>query len=268
MAYELAGRTVVVTGASSGIGLAAAHGFAQAGSKVVVAARRKDRLDALVTQLTEAKREAFAVACDVTLPGQIENLFAQTRAHFGPVDILVNNAGVGLYGKVEELTPELLRQTLELNLVAPLACIRAALPDLKARGGLVMNVSSVLGKRALPHYGGYCASKFALEALSESLRAEVSRDGVAVTVICPGATQSEFRDKVLLAPGATWTEGGGREAMSAEEVAEAMVQAARSRSREVVLTFSGRWMWRVNRAAPALFDLIAEKMVGSEGTGS
>jgi short-subunit dehydrogenase len=151
--------------------------------------------------------------------------------------------------------------------VAPLACIRAALPDLKARGGLVMNVSSVLGKRALPNYGGYCASKFGLEALSESLRAEVAREGVAVTVICPGSTQSEFRDKLLLAPGSARGEVGEHEGMSAEEVAEAMVQAARNRSREVVLTFSGRWMWRVNRAAPALFDLIAEKMAGSEGGG-
>jgi short-subunit dehydrogenase len=265
MAYELSGRTVVITGASSGIGLAAAHGFAQAGSRVVVAARRKDRLDALVAQLKAGGREAVAVACDVTVAAQVAALFEETHRAFGPVDILVNNAGVGLTGNVEDLTPDLLRQVLELNLVAPLACIRAALPDLKARGGLVMNVSSVLGKRALPGMGGYCASKFALEALSESLRAEVAHHGVAVTVICPGQTQSEFRDRLLVAPGTVRSEVGTPQAMSAEEVAEAMVQAARKRTREVVLTLSGRWMWRVNRAAPALFDLIAEKMAGSEG---
>jgi short-subunit dehydrogenase len=192
---------------------------------------------------------------------------AEARAAFGGVDVLVNNAGVGLLGKVEELTPELLREVFEINVIAPVRCIRAAMPELRARKGVVVNVSSVVGKRALPDIGGYCASKYALEALSESLRAEVASSGVAVVVVCPGRTATEFRSHRLRATGGPNEDVSAIDAMGAERVAEAMVAAVRRRQREVVLTLPGRAMAALERVAPGLMDIVAARIAGRAPEG-
>ncbi len=259
---QLAGGTVLITGASSGIGRACAHAFATCGANLVLAARRKDRLDALASELIARGVQALAVACDLTVESQVKELIARIDERFNGLDVLVNNAGVGLFGPLEKLPEEHLRHVFELNVFGLLRMTREALPLLRRRSGSqVINVSSVLGHRGLPLLGGYCASKAAVNAITESLRSELQPEGIWVLLVSPGMTESEFRDVRLTAPGFA-QEKVPLKAMSAEEVAEAIVSASRSRRRDTVLTLAGRAMVYANRLSPALFDRVARRMVG------
>jgi short-subunit dehydrogenase len=262
MQYALQDKVVLITGASSGIGEAAARAYAAAGARVVVAARRFERVEALARGLEEQGRAAVAVRCDVREEESVREAVEMAEARFGGVDVLVNNAGVGLYGPIAELTPEALHANFEINVYGALRCVRAVLPQLRARGGgQILNVSSVLGHRALPGMGGYCASKFALNGLTEAMRIELRPEGIDVILVSAGVTDTEFRESAM-------TTSGQREsrapfgAMKAEAVARAMVAASRRRKREVVLTWSGKAMVEANRFAPALFDRVAARMVG------
>lgn len=262
MGFKLKEKVVFITGASSGIGAAAARAYANAGARVVCAARRTDRLEELVRELERKGHEALAVRCDVRDEQSIREAVDQAVLRFGGIDVLVNNAGVGLYGPIAELTPEKLHENFEINVYGVLRCIQAALPHLRRRGGgQIVNVSSVLGHRALPGMGGYCASKFALNALTESMRTELKSDGIDVILISPGITETEFRQSAMTTSGKRESRAPSKP-MTAEQVAAAMVKASRKREREVILTLSGRAMVEINRFAPALFDKVALKMVG------
>ncbi len=259
MAYELRAKVVLVTGASRGIGAAAARAYCGAGSKVVLAARSLASVQSLADELALHGQEAIAVPCDVCDEAQVKAAVSASVLRYGGLDVLVNNAGVGLYGRVEQLTPEALHQNFETNVYGALRCIRAALPHLRERGGgQIINVSSVLGFRALPGMGGYCASKFALNALTEALRVELKNEPIDVILIAPGTTATGFRQSATNLGGSR-----GRKnpfgMMSPEEVAQAMVSASRRRSRQVVLTAAGKAMSGLQRISPALFDGIVER---------
>jgi short-subunit dehydrogenase len=253
----------LVTGASSGIGRATALALARSGCDVVLAARREARLQEVARGVEALGRRSLPVRCDVTSAADVEALVARVRERFGRLELLVNNAGVGLYGSLEATRPEQLRQVFEVNVFGLLAVTRAALPLLRQRrGSQVVNVSSTLGHRALPLLGAYGASKAAVNALSEALHDELAPDGVDVLLVSPGITATEFQDARLLA------EGFGPEelpfaGMSAEAVAEAIVEACRTRRRRTVLTRQGQVMVHVNRLAPGLFDRLAARMVGA-----
>ncbi|MCA1718439.1 MAG: SDR family oxidoreductase [Actinobacteria bacterium] len=183
----------VVTGASSGIGEATARALAGRGAAVVLAARAEEKLRFLAREISAAGSPALAMKTDVTDQDSVEEMVERTIEEFGSLDILVNNAGLGLSGRVEDLRADDLRYLFEVNLVGPLICVRAALPRMN-RGGRIINVSSVVGKRAIPKVGGYCASKSALNALSDALRVEVVGRGITVTSVYPGTTQTAFRE--------------------------------------------------------------------------
>ena len=154
----------IVTGASSGIGAATARQLAGLGARVVLAARRTDRLEALARELPGA----VAVTTDVTVDGEFEHLVAETVDRFGGVDVLVNNAGQGLHVPLEQLDPVDLRAVFELNVVAPLRGMQAVLPSMRSTGGgAVVNVSSATSLRVFPGLGGYSATKAALNMLSQ-----------------------------------------------------------------------------------------------------
>nr|WP_324289057.1 SDR family oxidoreductase [Myxococcus sp. MISCRS1] len=253
-------RVVLITGASSGIGRAAARAYAEAGAHVVLAARRLERLEDAAREAESLGVRALAVRCDVTRGEDVERLMAQVRADFGGLDVLVNNAGQGLYGPLEAISEEQLRQVFELNVFALWRVTRAALPLLRGRRGAhVVNVSSVLGHRGLPLLGGYCASKAAVNAMTESLRTELASEGIGVRLVSPGLTESEFRDHRLNAQG--WAQDAiPLKAMSSEEVARAMVKASVRGRRDTILTLPGRAMVLANRLAPGLFDRVAHRM--------
>jgi NADP-dependent 3-hydroxy acid dehydrogenase YdfG len=197
MAGDLQGRVALVTGASSGIGEATALTLAKAGAKVAIAARRKDRLDALATEITAAGGEAFVIVADFADEHAAQKAVHETEAHFGKLDILINNAGVMYLEPVADADLGRWRHMLELNVLGLIAASQAALAGMKARqDGHIVNISSTAGRIANPNGGGYSATKFAVVAFSESLRKEVVKDKIRVTVIEPGLVATELRDHV------------------------------------------------------------------------
>jgi short-subunit dehydrogenase len=190
---DIDGSVCIVTGASSGIGAATARSLSGLGARVVLAARRADRLEALAAELPGS----LAIAADVTVAGEVERIVAETVAAYGAVDVLVNNAGQGLHVPLEELDPADLRAVFELNVIAPLVGMQAVLPVMRARsGGAIINVSSATSLRVFPGLGGYSATKSALNMLSQIARIEFASAGVSVSVVYPALTATEFHDRL------------------------------------------------------------------------
>jgi NADP-dependent 3-hydroxy acid dehydrogenase YdfG len=193
----LSGKTALVTGASSGIGRAAAVALAAAGAQVALVARRADRLLDLAAEIEAAGGKALARPADVTDSRDAAQAVEDTVGHFGGLDILVNAAGMTQTGKVENADLADWRYVFELNFWAAFYTSRAAIPALKAGGGDIVNISSTAGRRAVgATFGPYAASKFALTAFNESLRAEVTLAGIRVCIIEPGATATEIHEHI------------------------------------------------------------------------
>ena len=226
---EVNDRVVIVTGASSGIGAAFARLAAGEGARLVLAARRTERLEALAAELPGA----LAVTTDLRDPAQVRRLVAAAAEAFGRVDVLVNNAGQGMHVPVEEARLDDLQAIVELNLYGPLVAMQAVLPLMRAQGGgAIVNVSSNTTRMVIPGIGPYSATKCALNQLSATARAEWAADGVVVSVVHPSVTATEFHQ--TLRAGAM--RGGGRLAPEAPEVvARAILEAIRSGAAEVVV---------------------------------
>ncbi len=193
MHMEIEGAVCIVTGASSGIGAATARLLGGNGARVVLAARRAERLEALSAELPGS----LAVPTDVTRPGDLGRLVSRVLDAYGRIDVLVNNAGQGLHVPVVELDPVDLRAVFELNVVAPLVAIQAVLPAMAAEsGGAIVNVSSATSLRVFPGLGGYAATKAALNMLSQVGRLELASAGVAVSVVYPSVTATEFHQRL------------------------------------------------------------------------
>ena len=194
---NIAGKTVVITGGSSGMGAAAARHLAGQGANVVVAARRVEKLDALVTEIVEAGGRALAVAADVTHRVDIQNLVDAAVKTFGRIDVLVNNAGVMPLSPLERLKFEEWEQMIDVNFRGVLYGIAAALPYMKAqKSGHIINTGSVAAYKLFPAAAVYCATKFAVRALSEGLRLEVKPYNIRTTIISPGAVTTELLDHI------------------------------------------------------------------------
>lgn len=197
MTKILHGRVALVTGASSGIGEATAIALAKAGAKVAIAARRQDRLDELAAEITAAGGEAFVIVADFTDEKAAQKAVHDTEQKFGRLDFLINNAGVMYLEPVAEADLSRWRHMLDLNVMGLIATSQAALAGMKARkDGHIVNISSTAGRIANPNGGGYSATKFAVVAFSESLRKEVVKDKIRVTVIEPGIVATELREHV------------------------------------------------------------------------
>ena len=223
---DLAGRVVIVTGASSGIGEAFARLAARDGARLVLAARRTERLQALAAELPDA----LAVATDLRVPEQVRTMIAAAAEQYGGVDVLVNNAGQGLHVPLEEVVLSDLEAVVELNVYAPLVAMQAVVPLMRARGGgAIVNVSSATTRMAIPGIGAYSATKSALNQLSATARAEWVADGIAVSLVFPRVTATEFHRSLR----AGSYRGGHAQAHPPELVAEAIRRAIDTGEAEV-----------------------------------
>ena len=253
MEETLKNKVAVVTGASSGIGEATARGLAKRGAAVVLAARDAEKLEGLERRISASGGRALAVQTDVTDRDSVEGMIGRTVGEFGSLDILVNNAGLGLSGRVAELRVEDLRYVFEVNVIGALNCIQAALGRM-GRGARIINVSSVVGRRAVPKVGGYCATKFALGALSDALRVEIAGRGITVTSVYPGTTLTAFRENSRRT--GDEKRGWRPKGVTPEKVAERIAHAAEKGPRDVYVTLPDRLYIAGTTLFPGLTDRV------------
>lgn len=229
---KLDGAVVIVTGASSGIGAATARLAAGRGAKVVLAARRADRISALAAELPDA----LAVPTDLRDPDQIGRLVEAALDRYGRVDALVNNAGQGLHVPLEHVRLDDLQAVTELNVYAPLLAMQAVIPAMRKQGGgAIVNVSSMTSRMVLPGAGAYAATKAALNMLSQVARRELAADGIVVSAVYPAVTATEFHQS-LRAGGRVGGGGWAPQPHPAEKVAEAILGLIESGDEETLLT--------------------------------
>jgi short-subunit dehydrogenase len=260
MARVLRGQRVLITGASSGIGRALTEQAAWAGARVVAAARSAETLEELAASLNAQGGALVAVAADITSEPDRRRLMETAVARLGGLDVLVNNAGVAASGHFADCSEEILRQVMEVNFFAPAELIRRAIPVL-SRGDrpAVVNVASMCGRRGMPAWPEYSASKFALCGLTEALRAELTRYNIDVLLMVPGLTRSGLNQH-LLRDGAKF-KTDLKWSMKPEEVAAAIWKAMARNRTESVIGWEARWMLRFNRFLPRLLDRLLARRV-------
>jgi hypothetical protein len=252
---NLRDKTVVITGASSGIGRATAMEMARRGAHVVLGARRAELLQQVATECAALGVRARAVTCDVTRPEDCAQLIAAA----GDVDVLVNNAGFAVFDSVAEAETDALRAMMETNYFGTVHCTKAVLPRMLQRGsGTIVNVASIAGIMGYARMSGYCATKFAVIGFTEALRDEVMSRGVRVALVCPGTTETEFFDTAERGkmPGASRL----ILAVSPERVARAICDAAADgRYRRMLPMFAAIYM-RMKELFPRLAHLLMRRV--------
>jgi short-subunit dehydrogenase len=270
---DLKGKRTLVTGASSGIGKELALEFARKGAAVALASRRLDRLEEIAGDIRRACPWApapLAVGCDVTDRDEVARLVETCRECLGGIDILVNNAGAGVYGETARTSVEDIRAIMEVNFYGALNCLFEVLATMKeARDGLIVNISTAAALHGVPYLAAYGASKAALAVFSQSLRAEISGSGVAVMVVYPGYTETEFfaREKRV---------GGARRPhrpyAPARRVARLIVRAIEREKAECVLSREGRAIALARKYFPRLAEWamvrVAARLRESKETGN
>ena len=187
---DLTGRSAIVTGGTRGIGYAIARALISAGANVAITARNESEIENALSQLNQLGPGTISgYVCDVRKYEQVKSVFSA----FGGVDILINNAGIGIFARVESMSPEDFRAVLETNVFGVFYCCHEAIPVMKQRGGgYIINISSLAGANAHPEMAAYNASKFGLNGFSEALMQEVRHDGIKVSYIMPGSVNTEF----------------------------------------------------------------------------
>ncbi len=229
---KVQGKVAVVTGASSGIGLATAKLLSENGAKVVLAAR-----SASIKSLERDIPNSYAVITDMRQPEDIKNLVKETLRKFGRIDIFVNNAGQGMHGFSVEKTPvEQYKEIMELNVFGVLEAMQEVIPVMRRQGGgTIVNISSRLSKMYIPYLGAYSSTKFALNSLSLTAREELAKENIVVSVVLPGLTATNFSNNSINTH-APW--GSGKQmprADSAEKVADVILKTIETGGGEVLV---------------------------------
>ncbi|MDX6696302.1 MAG: hypothetical protein QOF02_3905 [Blastocatellia bacterium] len=258
--YDLRGKSVLITGGSRGLGLVLAREFAREGARVAICARDVEELNRARVDLAERGAQALAVPCDVRERAQVNELVNVVRDHFGQIDVLVNNAGVIQVGPLEVMTVEDYEEAMLTHFWGPLYATLAVLPEMRGRrDGRIVNISSIGGKISVPHLLPYSASKFALVGLSEGLRAELKKDGVSVTTVCPGLMRTGSPRNALFKgrhrAEYAWfsiSDALPVSAMKAERAARQIIAACKRGDAEVVLSIQAELAVRFHALFPGL----------------
>lgn len=252
------GKVIIITGASSGIGLASARLFSSYGACLVLAARSMDKLHALETELSSDPSRILCIKTDVSVEEDCRKLIDETVKHFGRIDILINNAGLSMRASFKEADLSVIRRLMDVNFWGTIYCTKFALPWLLKSNGSVVGVISVVGYAGLPGRTGYATSKFAIRGFLETLRMEHQDDGLHVLVFAPGYTASNVRFAALLADGTPQgaTPKDESNLMSADEVARKMAYGLYKRKREMILTSIGRMDVWLYKRFPRLMDKV------------
>ena len=261
-------KVVIITGASSGIGLASATRFASLGAKVVLASRSIDKLEKIAEELNAHYSQPIAhcIKTDVTKEEDCKNLIEQTVKHFGKIDILVNNAGISMRATFNDLDLKVMKSLMDTNFWGTVYCTKYALPYLLETKGSVVGVISTAGYVGLPARTGYSASKFAVRGFLETLRIEHLYDDLHVMIFAPGFTSSNIRNVALTADGSPQGETPRNEdrMMSAERVAKIMTRGIFRRKTHMVLTPLGKATLFANRRLPRVADKMEYRMMANE----
>jgi short-subunit dehydrogenase len=260
MFRELRNQVVVITGASSGIGHAAAREFARHGAKVVVGARRLDVLENLAAEIIRAGGQAAALQTDVSQKNQVENLAQMALDRFGRIDTWVNNAGTSVYATFDKLSEEEIRRIMDVNFMGTVHGIQAVLPIMQRQGeGTIINIASIAGKRALPLQSVYSASKFAIVGLGEALRSEMEHGWpkIKISTICPPSVNTAFFDNVRTKEG--YAARPMPPVYSTEKVVDAIARCAVHPQREIVIGAAGKLFVLWNRLAGGWMDRIMSR---------
>ncbi|MBO7113672.1 MAG: SDR family oxidoreductase [Bacteroidaceae bacterium] len=248
-------KVAIVTGASSGIGLATATLLAKYKAKVVLAARSEDKLNELSRELSQ-QTEVLSVRTDVSVESDCRNLIEQTIARFGRIDILINNAGISMRAMFRDLDLNVIRRLMDVNFWGTVYCTKYALPYLLESKGSVVGVISTAGYKGLPGRTGYSASKFAINGFLDTLRSEHLYDGLHVMIYAPGFTASNIRKTALMADGSMQGDTPREEGkmMTSEKVGMIMLNHIRRRSRRATLTFTSKLLLVLTRLFPTITD--------------
>jgi len=259
-------KVIIVTGASSGIGLASARLFGSYGSKVVLAARSIDKLYELAPSVSSNQDNVLCVKTDVSKEEDCQNLINATVEKFGKIDILVNNAGISMRAMFKDLDLSVIKSLMDVNFWGTVYCTKFALPWLLKSKGSVVGVISIAGFSALPARTGYSASKYAIRGFLDTIRIEHLKDGLNVLVFAPGYTSSNVRNAALTADGSPQGKTPLNEGklMSAEKCAEYLAKGLAKRKSQMILTPLGKATVLAHRLFPRLTDKLTYNFIAKE----
>jgi len=256
VAKNISGEVIIITGASSGIGRATAVRLAREHGKLVLVARRENLLASLAEEAKAAGSDVLVLPLDLGNKDHVKEMIQLTRQRFGRIDVLINNAAFGFYGSVESTSGDVVREIFDLNFEAPLLASQLCIPIMRAQGsGHIINISSIAGKRGLPLAGIYCATKFALNGISEALRVELQNSNIHVSTVNPAATETEFGDKVRYGDVSEKFKNVGY-VQSADAVAASIVRCIKEPKAEVYPNRLSRLLVWTNSLAPSLVDKV------------
>jgi len=258
-------KVVVVTGGSDGIGRALIEALIASGARVATCGRNYDKLYSLQLEYTNVM--LHTMVCDVSKEDDCKRFIDSTIETFGTIDILINNAGMSMRSLFQSAEMDVMRKLMEVNFMGAVYCTKYALPYIIQQRGTIVGISSTAGYRGLPGRSGYSASKFALQGWLESLRTELSDQGVHVMWVSPGFTTSNIRNAALNSKGESTGESKMDESklMSAETCAKYILHAIEKRKRTLVLTFQGKFITFVNKLFPSLADKLVHRFYFKDG---